>query len=370
MPIKLAVCVNHFYPSVGGAEIVSKTIADYVAEYHEVSVFTRKLIGKRRDSRDFSYPVYEYRTGDLVGFEKKIRDVNPDVVLVYSDVFDFFRTIAIKRQPYQVILALCGANCLHLHRNYINLLYRNMRHIKAIVCHSKRERDYKICSSEMIKEKTVIIPNGIWLDEFDKNNKTRQDLAPDIADKRWLVNVSNFFPGKGQEHLIDIFSQLPEMEQTVYIQISSDIDFNIGKMLEGRWQFAIRKLKNKGMKTKLMKNLSREDVIGFLKQSNVFTFPSEKEIAPLVLLESMAASLPWIATNVGNTEDLSGGLCIRSIKDSRYHSVFDKRVELQFREAVLKTWNTPTIGVEGRQQIEKELTWDKILPQYLSLIEG
>lgn len=368
--MNVVIGVNHFYPSVGGAEIVAKTIADYIGEHHEVSVFTRKLIGKKRDPRDFSYPVYEYKTGDLVGFEKKIKDVKPDIVLIYSDVFDFFRTIAIKRQPYQVILALCGANWLYAHRNYINLLYRNIKNIKSIVCHSTRERDYRLCSTEIMKEKTVIIPNGIWLEEFDSNTKTRQDLAPDIADKRWLVNVSNFFPGKGQEHLVDIFSQLPEIEQTVYIQISSDIDFDIGKTLEGRWKLATRKLKNKGMKTKLMKNLPREDVIGFLKQSNVFTFSSEKEVAPLVLLESMAASLPWVATNVGNATDLNGGICIPAIKDSRYHSVFDKRVELQFREAILKTWNTPSFGTAGRLQIEDELTWDKILPQYLSLIES
>jgi len=194
MALKISVCVNHFYPSVGGAEIVAKTIADYIAKYHEVSIFTRKLAGKNRDTRDFSYPVYEYKTGDIVGFEKKLHSIKPDIVFVYSDVFDFFRTISTKPQPYQIILALCGANWLFAHRNHITQLYRNMKNIKAVVCHSTRERDYKLCSTEFIKEKTVVIPNGIWLDEFDNNTKTRQDLAPNIADKRWLVNVSNFFP--------------------------------------------------------------------------------------------------------------------------------------------------------------------------------
>ncbi len=369
MSLRIAICVNHFHPSVGGAETVAKTIADYIFKHHELSVLTRKLIGKKRDPRDFPYRVYEYQTGDLVGFEKRIHAIKPDVVLVYSDVFDFFRTLATKRQSYQIVLALCGANWLYSHRNYVNLLYRNIKNIKAVICHSARERDYKLCSVSSIKDKTLIIPNGVWLDEFDQNAKTRQDLAPDIADRRWLVNVSNFFPGKGQEHLIDIFSQMPEMDQIAYVQISSDIDFEIGKMLEERWRLATRKLKSKGMKVRLMKNIPREDVIGFLKQSNVFTFPSEKEVAPLVLLESMAAALPWVATNVGNAEDLKGGSCIRSVKDSRYHSIFNKRVELQFREAVLNMWNTPTIGTEGRQQIEKELTWNKILPQYLSSIE-
>lgn len=367
--LKIVVCVNHFYPSVGGAEIVAKTIADYISKHHNVSVLTRKL-KKSRNQRDFSYPVYEYSPGDIIGFEKKIRSIKPDILFVYSDVFDFFRNLATKRQPYQVILALCGANWLHKHRNYINLMYRNVKNIKHFVCHSTRERDYKICSMDMIKDKTVIIPNGIWLDEFDKNNKTRHDLAPGIADKRWIVNVSNFFPGKGQEHLVDILSEFTEKDQIAYIQISCDVSFDIGKTLEDRWRLASRKLKSRGIRTKLMKNIPREDVIGFLKQSNVFAFPSEKEVAPLVLLESMAASLPWVATNVGNTEDLKGGICIRSIKDNRYHSVFNRHVKSNFREAILKMWNNPSIGEEGRRQVEEDLNWDKILPQYLSLIEN
>jgi glycosyltransferase involved in cell wall biosynthesis len=245
-----------------------------------------------------------------------------------------------------------------------------MKNIHAVILHSERERDYKLCTAPFFKEKAVIIPNGIWLDEFDNNHKTRQDLDPRIANKRWLVNVSNFFPGKGQEHLIKIFSQLPEMDQTAYIQICSDIDFDVGKTLEDKWKFRSRKLKEKGMTVSLKKNLPREDVIGFLKQSNVFTFSSEKEVAPLVLLEAMASSLPWVSINVGNAEDLSGGTCVHALKDSRFHSMFDKRVGIHFREAVVNMWNNNSIGAAGRQHIEKNLTWDKILPQYLSVIES
>ena len=99
MALKVSICVNYFHPSVGGAEFVSKTIADYISKHHEVSVFTRKLIGKRRDARDFPYRVYEYTTGDLVGFEKKLHDIKQDVVFIIIDVFYFFRTSATKRQP-------------------------------------------------------------------------------------------------------------------------------------------------------------------------------------------------------------------------------------------------------------------------------
>ncbi len=370
MSLKIALCVNHYYPSVGGAEKVAKTIIEYLSDEHEVCVFTRKLTGKNRNVKNFAYPVFEYRPGELLSFEKKLKSVNPDLVIIYSDVFDFFRTLATSRHSFKLVLALCGANWLHSHRNYVNMLYRNIQNIHAIICHSKHERDYRICSVDHLKHKTVVIPNGIWTNEFDENTLTRKDLSLELAPKRWLINVSNFFPGKGQMHLIDIMHDLPDPEQIAYFQICSNIDFPIGRQLEGQWKVASQKLIRKGISVKLIKNVSREEVVGFFKQSNVFVFTSEKEVAPLVVLESMTASLPWVSTNIGNVQDLKGGSIIPSMKDSRFHSVFDRRVRSQFVENIQNMWNTPKIGEEGRRQIDKELKWENILPMYRSVIEN
>lgn len=370
--MKIAVCVNHYAPSIGGAELVAQNIVEYLAKYHELYVFTRKLQGKNRDARVYpEYRVIEYRQGDVVGFEKKLKSIAPDVVLIYSDVFDFFRNIAARQNPFKLIIALCGANWLCSHRNYQNILYRNLPRIHALVCHSKYERDYRICSVDRAIQKTVIIPNGVWTDEFDSNTLTRQDLAPDIADKRWILNVSNFFPGKGQEHLVSIIRNLPEPEKIAYIQVYSDIDFEVGEVLESKWRVSTLSLaKDLGVTVKRVKNADRERVIGFFRQSNVFAFTSEKEVAPLVLLESMAASLPWVATNVGNAKELRGGSCIPSIKDSRFHSAFRGQTKDIFAQKIQEMWNSPSVGEEGRKQIDEELHWDKILPQYLELVEG
>ena len=368
MSLKIGICVNHYYPSIGGAEIVVQTITEHLAQHHEVFVFTRKLTQKR-DSSDFDYPVFEYRPTDFIGFDKKVKSLSLDYMFVYSDVFDFFREIITSQRPYKLILALCGANWIYRHRNFVTVLYRNARNIEALICHSKKDRDYRICDSPRIKDKTVIIPNGVWLKEFDDNSLSRQDLDPDVADRRWILNVSNFFPGKGQEHLIKIIGDLPDPEQVAYIQVSSDIDFAVGKQLEGYWRLSTKKLKEKGVAVRFMKNIEREKVIGFFKQSNVFAFPSEKEVAPIVLLESMASSLPWVSTNVGNATDLQGGEVIPTIKDSRAYSVFDRRTCVKFVDSICRLWNNPDVGNLGRQQIENELNWDRILPQYLALFK-
>lgn len=365
---KISICVNHFWPLVGGAEAVSRKIAEHLSKDHEVSIITRRVRG--RDHSAIDLPIYEYVPGDWRSFIRHLDQSKPDIVFVYSDVFDFFRQLVTGgRNRFRLVIALCGANWIYSHRNFAKILFRNLINIDRIICHSVHDRDYKLCSGKEISKKVSIIPNGVDLDEFDNNSLERIDLQPDLIDKRWILNVSNFFPGKGQEHMVEILNQLPEPENLVYLQASSDIDFAIGQQLEAHWKKTCATKLNKKIQYKLVKNPPRSKLIGYFKQSNVFTFTSEKEVAPLVLLESMAAMTPWISADVGNAPGLSGGISVGAIKDSRYRSHYDERVFRLFAKHIPELWSTPTMGEAGRKQIEDEMTWDKVLPQYSSIFD-
>lgn len=349
--------------------MVTKKLADYCASLgHTVSVITRKFKG-RNPSLFTSYKVHEYHPNDHRGFLKTVDTIKPDVVLVYSDVFDFFRHLITSTVKYRLIVAPCGCNWAYSNRTFANLIYRNSVKINAFICHSEYDRDYRLCSSGVLKPKCHVIPNGIDLAEFDSNKLDRNTLLPKHYEKRWIVNISNFFPGKGQNHMVDILNHLPNPENYVYIQVSSDIEFSIGEQLEIDWKKRIGTKLNKSMATVFKKNLPREEVVGFLKQSNALALSSEKEVAPVTILESMASATPWVAADVGNVRGLKGGRYITALKDSRYFSVFDDRVKKLFARALQEVLDSPTIGEDGRMQIEKELTWDKILPQYASIIE-
>lgn len=364
--MRIVIGVNHFHPLVGGCEIVTQKIAEHLSANHEVIVFTRRVRERTRDK--YPYRIVEYTQGDMRAFNSLL-SLKPDIVFVYSDVFDLFRQITSRRNTFRLIVALCGANWIYANRSNGRLFNRSLNHIDTLICHSKCDRDYRLCSGSGISKKTTIIPNGVDVSEFDRNNLTRTDLAKDIANKRWVLNVSNFFPGKGQNHLVDILSRLPQENNLAYIQVSNDIEFDIGEKLEVLWRREVsRKLKSK-MPVKLMKNISREQVVGFFKRSNVFAFTSEKEVAPLVLLECMAAKLPWISCDVGNATDLKGGKFICAIKNMRHYSVFDERVKGLFAKTLPKVWSSPFIGEEGRKQIEEEMNWEVILPQYSMVIE-
>ena len=66
-----------------------------------------------------------------------------------------------------------------------------------------------------------------------------------MTGKKWILNVSNFFPGKGQENIPKILNQVKSLEDVLYIQVCSDIEFNVGKTLESSWKLKTDALKYK-----------------------------------------------------------------------------------------------------------------------------
>ena len=120
----------------------------------------------------------------------------------------------------------------------------------------------------------------------------------------------------------------------------------------------------------MIKNAPRRDIIAAYKQSNLFVNTSLKEVAPIVMLEAMAASLTWIACDVGNVAGLKGGKYIRAPKDNTHHVMFDEQTKEQFIKNITDLLKKPTLGEDGRMQVEEEFTWDKVLASYSSIIES
>lgn len=363
--MNIGICTNIFHPHVGGCEVVTYKIANHLHENgHRVTIYTRKLPNRKK--AHYPYPVVEYLPSDCRLFLASVRQASLDFLFIYSDVFDFFRQCITEHLGCQIVLAPCGANWIHQNKHFANIVQNNLFKIRSIVCHSTCDRDYKLFYSDKTKEKISVIPNGVDLYEFDQNQITREELLPEHIDKQWIVNIANFFPGKGQNHLVNIL-QKGDFKNVVYVQISSDIIFPIGKNLEDEWNKTSSLKLGKNVFVHLVKNAPRQTVVGFLKQSNVLACTSEKEVAPITILEAMACATPWVAASTGNIPDLKGGMCIRTAKTPNHFCVFNGMIYKSFAHAIRNLLLSPKIAESGRLQIENEMTWERILPKYLDI---
>jgi glycosyltransferase involved in cell wall biosynthesis len=99
-------------------------------------------------------------------------------------------------------------------------------------------------------------------------------------------------------------------------------------------------------------------VEGAIAAADLFLFTSHVECAPLVILEAMAAGVPWVSYDVGNVRELAGGIVATS---------FD---ELVAAAAQILDGARPDLGEEGREAWESDHRWETIVPRYESIFEG
>ena len=117
-----------------------------------------------------------------------------------------------------------------------------------------------------------------------------------------------------------------------------------------------------------MRDLPREDVVAAFNASDVFLFTSRKEVAPLVVLESRAAELPFVAMKVGDIKNQVGGVPVsyRDV-DHKGYAIVDHRVVNHYSAAIehllTKDRFRKTVVEEGQKNIES-VDWGNIVPFY------
>ena len=372
--MNLTICVNHSMPQTGGSEIVTQQIAEHM---------TAKGINTTIISRNTLLPItfngIKIIPAGFYGgqFLKTLENTKPDHVLVYSDYFKYWPDILnnIEKAKYKVTLIPVGFNAALSDTNIMGKFRKYSKYFN-IVTHSDNYQDYKLCKSLGIPVK--VIPNGI--DKWKEFNIYRPDRLPNFIKKykidtdKIILCVSNFFPGKGQEHLPKILEKIYKtFKDFTMVFISSTVDFKYANILRERFKKII--LKNCKFKYKFLVDIPRDDIVAAYRTSDVFVFPSQKEVAPLVILEAMAEGCPWVSMPVGNVETLKGGLIVKDLKkDLDNNLCYTEETYNTFAMLILKllldeTFNCE-LGTEGINMINEELNWDIISEKYYNLFMG
>jgi len=366
--MKLVICANHSWPHCGGTERVIQQIAEAMVQRDIDSHILSRSLNFRRERNGV---VLDSCGPGPSHFLQKISAIKPDVLLIYSDYFKFWPTVLSEIDKFncRTILIPVGMNAtisnpLLLHK------FLSKKDKIDIVTHSDNYQDYALCKKHNIP--VQVIPNGVDLDEFDINKCDYDNFRKKykIDSKHIILCVSNFFPGKGQEFMIEILNRLGrEVSDFTCLFVCSSVDYRFAHFLMRKFKTDV---KRNNLPCKILVDIPREDVVEAFFAADVFAFPSQKEVAPLVLLETMAARTPWISLPVGNTNVLDGGIVVDSCeKDKHGNYCFNNMAYRDFvcglKMLLLDVDENSKFAEKGYELIKNDLNWDIIADKYYAL---
>ena len=122
-------------------------------------------------------------------------------------------------------------------------------------------------------------------------------------------------------------------------------------------------------------DLPRPELIEIFKAAELFVFASRVEYSPLVLYEAAAAGTPFLSVPVGNAEEIArwtgAGVICPAAQDGDGYSQVDPRVLAEeMRRCMTDSATLAKLGSNGRANWRARFTWEKIVPQYESVLRG
>ena len=189
---------------------------------------------------------------------------------------------------------------------------------------------------------SVYIPNGVNLKEFEERNSDEFRLKFGIKEDFYLF-VGRATKYKRPELFVELARKMPKRK---FIMVGRGIT------QENMQDY---------LKSRLPSNLQcigepeRKDVVNAFDACRAFVLPSANETFGIVLLEAMASSKPVLAANnLGPAEIIQNG---------KTGFLFDKDNLENLIVMAEKAWNGKKEGIAGRELVEREYDWKKIVPR-------
>lgn len=199
----------------------------------------------------------------------------------------------------------------------------------------------------------AIIPNGV---------PELPDIQPGVFRQRHGIGtglvflcIANYTGRKNQERALRAFAEADLTEATL-VFIGSEMG-DYGKRIVGLWQ----ELQAAGASGRVLffDGLERIETLAALQDCDVKVLAADAETQPIVLLEAMAASKPFISTNTGCVEEFKGGIIVRDTGEM---------AKAMCRLAV-SPLERKRLGLEGQQDYKAHYSLEKTSKAWLQLLE-
>jgi glycosyltransferase involved in cell wall biosynthesis len=258
---------------------------------------------------DRGIPLSEYRIPRFYSFTALVQKVKfafhilrrrIDVMHSYSFYGNVFGILPARLAATPVVIASI--------RDRGPYLTPMQKTVQRLIC---RFADCVLVNAEAVKEwltsegydpaRIVVIPNGVELSRFNdapQPERIRRDLG--IAENAPIVMVvSRLTPKKGLEHFLEAAGTLSSQFQDARFVI-----VGYANPSEKEYEHNLKTLTGQlGLTDRVVFTGLRQDVPALLAVATVAVMPSLDEALSNVLLESMAAGAPIVATRVGGTPE-------------------------------------------------------------------
>jgi len=398
--LKILFCCEQFPPSTGGVSKVIYELASHLSA-QGITIEVATTFDENRSITDFPYPVHQFKisgntargmTGEIGSYIEFIKNKKFDLIYVKAAQQWSFDLILdhIENIPSPVAFLPCGLPNLDdpKYSAYYQTLNVKLRFFAAFFFNSNLAKDYGWIHSKGFQN-LYVIPNGASKAEFEKPQtgfRKKYGISPENI---LLLSVGNPRIQKGQLNAIKAFDHL-QTDQPVTLVL-------IGKKINGFRVFIeklYRKLKslppdpehllydytrnrrlNSGLKRVLCIEASRNETVACFFESDLFIFLSYIEYSPLVLFEAMAAGLPFLCTDVGNSREISK-LCSSGFiyETSQPPQNMNEKDIVEISKTIWNLISNKTelkrLGVLSREYWKNHLTWEKISQLYLQSFEA
>ncbi len=358
---------HRFYPHIGGTEAAVESLATaFAARGHRVTVatsnetgapdtemrngfeirrFTLKRVGK------FRFPPSEYA--------KFVRSSEWDIVNVHGQrvwssdyLYRHFGKV-----PAPIVFTPHGFYQWHMERTpllddayYRFILPRALRNVARVTADTTNERD-ELIAWGVPADVVTLLPLGFQPDEFRELPDGFRQKYGFSSDEKILLYVGGFYANKRVDRLIEVAGGIDAR----LVIVGKDQDPTRGRA------FAEQLAGELGARVSFLGMIPREDVLSGYKESDLFLLGADFEGFGLVLVEAMAAGLPFVSTPAGAAPDLAsqgGGVIANDTAQMR----------TLVQELLADPSRRKALGEKGREAAHRQ-TWQAVAERYLALFE-
>lgn len=298
---RLLIVVDQFYPSVGGTEFVAEASGVALTKRGwQVEIATLPNQERTKlDRRGLRIHELADPRSEILGVVERGRF---DAVLAFSDprTWPVTFTMQIPTDERKRIVVPCtnadGYRFLKENTDYRETFSALAKTVDGYGVMSRNSWDVRFAAEEAIPY--CYIPNAVDYTEPDAPFRERIGLDETTP---LLLHVANFWPEKNH---LELLAELRRTAGDWHLVL-------IGRPSTGKPELAEEIFAAAELDTRvtIIPGAHPATVSAAMSEADVLLLPSRAEGAPLVLLEAMSHSLPWIATpDCGAALDHAGGL--------------------------------------------------------------